>query len=189
MTNTIDTYRLLRALCDELARCGMRHACTSPGSRNTPIVLSLVGEPRIRCWSHIDERCAGFFAVGAAKASGTPVAMTCTSGTAAANFAPAVIEAWWARVPLIVLTADRPAELRDVGAGQAIDQIKLYGDAVKWFCEVELPPADPAGSAGSASSPAAPTGRRWRGGRGRSISTSRCASRSCSTLRSSPNPR
>ena len=134
-----DTHRLLRAFCDELARCGMQHACTSPGSRNTPIVLSLVREPRIRCWSHIDERCAGFFAVGAAKAAGRPVAVTCTSGTASANLAPAVIEAWWARVPLIVLTADRPAELRDNGAGQAIDQIKLYGDAVKWFCEVELP--------------------------------------------------
>ena len=137
---TIDTYRLLRALCDELARCGLHHACTSPGSRNTPILLSLVREPRIRCWSHLDERCAGFFAVGAAKASGTPVAMTCTSGTAAANLVPAVVEAYWARVPLIVLTADRPAELRDVGAGQAIDQLKLYGDAVKWFSEVELPP-------------------------------------------------
>ena len=117
----------------------MRHACTSPGSRNTPIVLSLVREPRIRCWSHLDERCAGFFAVGAAKAMGRPVAVTCTSGTAAANLVPAVVEAFWARVPLIVLTADRPAELRDVGAGQAIDQLKLYGDAVKWFSEVELP--------------------------------------------------
>jgi 2-succinyl-5-enolpyruvyl-6-hydroxy-3-cyclohexene-1-carboxylate synthase len=137
---TIDTYRLLRALCDELARCGMRDACTSPGSRNTPILLSLVREPRIRCWSHLDERCAGFFAVGAAKAGRRPVAVTCTSGTAAANLLPAVVEAYWARVPLIVLTADRPAELRDVGAGQAIDQIKLYGDAVKWFAEVELPP-------------------------------------------------
>lgn len=138
---TEDTYRLLRAFVDELARCGMRDACTSPGSRNTPIVLSLVREARIRCWSHLDERCAGFFAVGAAKASGRPVAVTCTSGTAAAELMPAVVEAFWARVPLIVLTADRPAELRDVGAGQAIDQIKLYGDAAKWFCEVELPPA------------------------------------------------
>jgi 2-succinyl-5-enolpyruvyl-6-hydroxy-3-cyclohexene-1-carboxylate synthase len=137
---TTDTYRLLRALCDELARCGMRDACTSPGSRNTPILLSLVGEPGIRCWSHLDERCAGFFAVGAAKAGRRPVAVTCTSGTAAANLLPAVVEAYWARVPVIVLTADRPAELRDVGAGQAIDQIKLYGDAVKWFAEVELPP-------------------------------------------------
>jgi 2-succinyl-5-enolpyruvyl-6-hydroxy-3-cyclohexene-1-carboxylate synthase len=135
MTAT-DTYLLLRAFCDELARCGLRHACTSPGSRNTPILLSLAREPRIRTWSHIDERCAGFFALGAAKASGTPVAVTCTSGTAAANLAPAVIEAHEARVPLIVLTADRPPELRDVGAGQTIDQIKLYGDAAKWFFEV-----------------------------------------------------
>jgi len=132
----VDTYLLLRAFCDELARCGLRHACTSPGSRSTPIVLSLVRQPRIRTWSHIDERCAGFFALGAAKASATPVALACTSGTAAANFAPAVIEAWHARVPLIVLTADRPPELREVGAGQAIDQLKLYGDSVKWFFEV-----------------------------------------------------
>src|SRR5437763_16424083 len=128
MTAT-DTYLLLRAFCDELARCGLEHACTSPGSRSTPIVLSLVRNERIRCWSHLDERCAGFFALGAAKASGRPVAVTCTSGTAAANLLPAVIEARWARVPLIVLTADRPAELRDVGAGQPIDQVKLYGDA------------------------------------------------------------
>jgi 2-succinyl-5-enolpyruvyl-6-hydroxy-3-cyclohexene-1-carboxylate synthase len=135
MTAT-DSYLLLRALCDELARCGMEHACTSPGSRSTPLVLSLVREPRIRCWSHIDERCAGFFALGAAKASGRPVAITCTSGTAAANYAPAVIEAHHAGVPLLVLTADRPPELRDVGAGQAIDQLKLYGGAVKWFQEV-----------------------------------------------------
>ena len=135
MTAT-DTYKLLRAFCDELARCGLEHACTSPGSRCTPIVLSLVRDPRIRCWSHIDERCSGFFALGAAKASGRPLAVTCTSGTAAANLAPAVIEAQQARVPMIVLTADRPPELRDVGAGQTIDQVKLYGDAVKWFVEV-----------------------------------------------------
>jgi 2-succinyl-5-enolpyruvyl-6-hydroxy-3-cyclohexene-1-carboxylate synthase len=132
---------MLRALAEELARCGMREACTSPGSRNTPIVLSLVREPRLRCFSHIDERCAGFFAVGAARASGRPVAVTCTSGTAAAELMPAVVEAHWGQVPLIVLTADRPAELRDVGAGQAIDQLKLYGEHAKWFCELELPPA------------------------------------------------
>jgi 2-succinyl-5-enolpyruvyl-6-hydroxy-3-cyclohexene-1-carboxylate synthase len=137
---------MLRALVDELARCGMREACTSPGSRNTPIVLSLVREPRVRCFSHIDERCAGFFAVGAARASGRPVAVTCTSGTAAAELMPAIVEAHWGRVPLIVLTADRPAELRNVGAGQAIDQLKLYGDHAKWFCEVELPPVLDAGA-------------------------------------------
>jgi 2-succinyl-5-enolpyruvyl-6-hydroxy-3-cyclohexene-1-carboxylate synthase len=143
MTATADSYLLLRALCDELARCGMRDACTSPGSRSTPIVLSLVREPRIRCWSHIDERCAGFFAVGAAKAAGRPVAVTCTSGTATANLAPAVIEASQAGVPLIVLTSDRPPELRDVGAGQTIDQVKLYGDAVKWFVELGTHEATP----------------------------------------------
>ncbi|MGO9819476.1 MAG: thiamine pyrophosphate-binding protein, partial [Solirubrobacteraceae bacterium] len=142
MTAT-DSYLLLRAFCDELARCGMRHACTSPGSRSTPIVLSLVREQRIRCWSHIDERCAGFFALGAAKAAGRPAAVTCTSGTAAANLAPAVIEAQQARVPLIVLTADRPPELREVGAGQTIDQLKLFGDATKWFFEVGVGDASP----------------------------------------------
>jgi 2-succinyl-5-enolpyruvyl-6-hydroxy-3-cyclohexene-1-carboxylate synthase len=138
----IDTYRLLRAFCDELARCGLQHACTSPGSRSTPIVLSLAREPRIRSHSHIDERCAAFFALGAAKASGRPVALACTSGTAAAHYAPAIIEARWARVPLIVLTADRPPELRDVGAGQTINQLGLYGDAVKWFVEVGVQLAD-----------------------------------------------
>ena len=142
MTAT-DTYLLLRAFCEELTRCGMEHACTSPGSRSTPLVLSLVRQPGLRAWSHLDERCAGFFALGAAKASERPVAVTCTSGTAAANLAPAVIEAHWARVPLIVLTADRPPELRDVGAGQTIDQLKLFGDAVKWFFEVGVHDATP----------------------------------------------
>jgi 2-succinyl-5-enolpyruvyl-6-hydroxy-3-cyclohexene-1-carboxylate synthase len=142
MTAT-DTYLLMRAFCDELARCGLRHACTSPGSRSSPIVLSLARTHEIRCWSHIDERCAGFFALGAAKASGRPVAVTCTSGTAAANLMPAVIEASWGRVPLIVLTADRPPELRDAGAGQTIDQLKLYGSAAKWFFEVGVHDATP----------------------------------------------
>jgi 2-succinyl-5-enolpyruvyl-6-hydroxy-3-cyclohexene-1-carboxylate synthase len=138
-----DTHLLLRAFVDELARCGVREACTSPGSRCSPIVLALVRDGRLRCHSHIDERCSGFFAVGAAKASGLPVAIACTSGTAAANLAPAVVEAWEARVPLIVLTADRPPELREVGAGQAIDQIKLYGAAAKWFFEVGTHDATP----------------------------------------------
>jgi 2-succinyl-5-enolpyruvyl-6-hydroxy-3-cyclohexene-1-carboxylate synthase len=123
----------------------MRQACTTPGSRSTPLVLSLVREPRIECFSHVDERCAAFFALGAAKASHRPLAVTCTSGTAAANLAPAVIEAYQARVPLLVLTADRPPELRDVGAGQTIDQLKLYGDAVKWFFEVGVHEATPEG--------------------------------------------
>jgi 2-succinyl-5-enolpyruvyl-6-hydroxy-3-cyclohexene-1-carboxylate synthase len=131
-----DTYILLRAFVDELARCGMRMACTSPGSRCAPLVLTFVREERLRCYSHVDERCAGFFALGAAKASGLPVAVMCTSGTAAAELLPAAIEAREARVPLLLLTADRPPELRDNGAGQAIDQLKLFGGAAKWFFEV-----------------------------------------------------
>jgi 2-succinyl-5-enolpyruvyl-6-hydroxy-3-cyclohexene-1-carboxylate synthase len=127
---------LIGAFVDELARCGLTDACTSPGSRCAPLVLALAREPALRAHSHVDERAAGFFALGLAKASGRPVAVTCTSGTAAANLMPAVIEAHEARVPLIVLTADRPPELREVGAGQTIDQIKLYGQAVRWFFEV-----------------------------------------------------
>jgi 2-succinyl-5-enolpyruvyl-6-hydroxy-3-cyclohexene-1-carboxylate synthase len=138
-----DTYLGLRAFVDELARCGVREACTSPGSRSTPLVLSLVREPRIHATSHLDERCAAFFALGIAKASGVPAALACTSGTAAANYAPAVIEAHEARVPLLVLTADRPPELRDLGAGQTIDQVKLFGSAAKWFLEVDAHPATP----------------------------------------------
>ena len=130
------TYAPLQAFVEELYRCGMRHAVTSPGSRNAPIALTLAAQEGVEAVSVLDERSAGFVALGMAKASGRPVAVTCTSGTAAANLHAAVVEAWEARVPLIVLTADRPPELRDVGAGQAIDQIKLYGSAAKWFVEV-----------------------------------------------------
>ena len=143
MTPATDTYLLLGAFVDELARCGMRAACTSPGSRCAPLVLTLAREERLHCYSHIDERCAGFFALGLAKASGLPVAVTCTSGTAAAELLPAAIEAHEARVPLLLLTADRPAELRENGAGQAIDQLKLFGDAAKWFFEVGTHDASP----------------------------------------------
>jgi 2-succinyl-5-enolpyruvyl-6-hydroxy-3-cyclohexene-1-carboxylate synthase len=130
------TYAPLQAFVDELLRCGMRHAVTCPGSRNAPLALTLASQAGIEAVSVIDERAAGYVAVGMAKASGRPVAITCTSGTAAANLHPAVAEAFEARVPLLVLTADRPPELREVGAGQAIDQIKLYGSAAKWFVEV-----------------------------------------------------
>lgn len=135
-SNPQDTYALLAAFVDELGRCGMREACTSPGSRCAPLVLTLARDPRLRCHSHVDERCAGFFALGLAKATGLPVAIACTSGTAVAELLPAVVEAHEARVPLIVLSADRPPELRENGAGQAIDQIKLFGDYAKWFFEV-----------------------------------------------------
>jgi 2-succinyl-5-enolpyruvyl-6-hydroxy-3-cyclohexene-1-carboxylate synthase len=140
----MDTHLLLRAFVDELARCGMRHACTSPGSRSSPLLLALAREPRLRAWSHIDERSAGFFALGLAKMTGLPAAVAVTSGTAAAHLLPAVAEAYEARVPLIVLTADRPPELRQVGAGQTIDQLKLYGSAAKWFLEVGDHAATPA---------------------------------------------
>ena len=143
MTETIDTYLLLRAFVDELARCGLAGACTSPGSRSTPLVLTLARQPGLRTWSHVDERVAGFFALGVAKQSGRPAAVACTSGTAAAHYLPAVIEAREARIPLVVLTADRPPELREVGAGQTIDQLKLYGDAAKWFFEVGTHRATP----------------------------------------------
>jgi 2-succinyl-5-enolpyruvyl-6-hydroxy-3-cyclohexene-1-carboxylate synthase len=143
LTDTLDTYLLLRAFVDELTRCGLAGACTSPGSRSTPIVLTLARQPGLATWSHVDERVAGFFAVGVGKQTGRPAAVACTSGTAAAHYLPAVIEAHEARVPLIVLTADRPPELREVGAGQTIDQLKLYGDAAKWFFEVGTHRATP----------------------------------------------
>jgi 2-succinyl-5-enolpyruvyl-6-hydroxy-3-cyclohexene-1-carboxylate synthase len=138
-----EMYTLLAAFADELGRCGLREACTSPGSRCAPLVLTFARDPRLRCHSHVDERCAGFFALGLAKASGLPVAVACTSGTAVAELLPAVVEAYEARVPMIVLSADRPPELRENGAGQSIDQIKLFGDYAKWFFEVGSHEATP----------------------------------------------
>ncbi len=132
----MDTHILLKAFVDELVRNDVCAAVTSPGSRNAPLVLALAGDGRLPCHSVIDERSAGFFALGLAKATGRPAVVACTSGTAAANYAPAVHEADQAGVPLIVLTADRPPELREVGAGQTIDQIKLYGSSVRWFVEL-----------------------------------------------------
>ncbi len=143
MSAATDTYLLLRAFVDELVRSGMRAACTSPGSRSAPLVLTLAREARLRCYSHVDERCAGFFALGLAKASGLPVAIACTSGTAVAELLPAAIEAREARVPLLLLSTDRPPELRENGAGQAIDQLKLFGGAAKWFFEVGTHEATP----------------------------------------------
>ncbi|HTU14879.1 MAG TPA: 2-succinyl-5-enolpyruvyl-6-hydroxy-3-cyclohexene-1-carboxylic-acid synthase [Solirubrobacterales bacterium] len=133
---------LASAFAEELARCGVRQAVVSPGSRSTPLAVALWRQPEIEVTIALDERSGGFFALGAAQASGVPVALVCTSGTAAANYHPAVSEADLSGVPLIVLTADRPPELRDIGAGQTIDQIKLFGSAVRWFSEVGNHDAD-----------------------------------------------
>ncbi len=133
---------LASAFVEELARGGLRHAVLSPGSRSTPLAVALWRQPEIDVTVIVDERSAAFFALGAAQATRTPVAMLCTSGTAAANLHPAICEAGESAVPLIALTADRPPELRGIGAGQTIDQLKLYGDSVRWFCEVGTHEAD-----------------------------------------------
>jgi 2-succinyl-5-enolpyruvyl-6-hydroxy-3-cyclohexene-1-carboxylate synthase len=131
----------LTAFIDELARSGVRHVCFAPGSRSAPLALLLAEHPAFKLWRHLDERSAAFFALGIGKTTGQPAVLLCTSGTAAAEFLPASVEAHLARVPLLVLTADRPPELRDFGAPQTIDQIKLYGPYAKWFVEMALPEA------------------------------------------------
>ena len=128
---------------DELARCGLQAASMAPGSRSTPLVLAFAAQQGIRTYVHADERSAAFFALGLALTSRRPVAMLCTSGTAAANFHPAVIEAYQAQIPLLVLTADRPHDQRDSGANQTIDQVKMYADHVLWSAEVAPPEASP----------------------------------------------
>ena len=133
---------LASAFAEELTRGGLRHAVVSPGSRSTPLAVALWRQPEIEVTVILDERSAGFFALGAAQASGFPVALLCTSGTAAANYHPAVCEADESALPLLVLSADRPPELRGIGAGQTIDQLKLFGSAVRWFCEVGTHAAD-----------------------------------------------
>ncbi len=133
---------LASAFVEELARGGVRHAVVSPGSRSTPLAVALWRQAEIEVSVILDERSAAFFALGAAQATRAPVALLCTSGTAAANYHPAVCEADESALPLVVLTADRPPELRGIGAGQTIDQVKLYGESVRWFCEVGTHEAD-----------------------------------------------
>ncbi len=132
-------FHVTFAFFDELVRSGVRHVCVCPGSRSAPLAIAAAETEGIRAWPHIDERSAAFFALGIAKACREPVALVCTSGTAAANFFPAVVEAHYAGVPLVVLTADRPAELRDWGAGQTIDQPRMFGSHVRWFAEMPTP--------------------------------------------------
>jgi 2-succinyl-5-enolpyruvyl-6-hydroxy-3-cyclohexene-1-carboxylate synthase len=136
---------LASAFAEELARGGLRRAVVSPGSRSTPLALALWRAAEIEVTVIVDERSAAFFALGAAQASGEPVALLCTSGTAVANYHPAVCEADESALPLVVLSADRPPELRGIGAGQTIDQIKVFGSSVRWFCEVGTHEADDEG--------------------------------------------
>lgn len=135
-------------LIDRLAGAGVRHAVISPGSRSTPLVLAAAAEPRIALHTIVDERSAAFFALGQAKVTGRPTLLVCTSGSAAAHWYPAVIEASLAGVPLLLLTADRPPELHHRAAPQTIDQVKLFGGHVRRFFELGLPDEDPAALAG-----------------------------------------
>ena len=134
-------FAYVGAFVDELVRAGVRHVCIAPGSRSAPLALTIARHSGLRTWMHLDERSCAFFALGMARMLGEPVAVLCTSGTAGANFFPAVVEARAAGVPLLVLTADRPPELREVGAAQTIDQNRLFGTHAKWFVDVALPEA------------------------------------------------
>ena len=131
-------YEYFGAFFEELASRGVRHVVCSPGSRSAPLALSARAEPRLRCWVQLDERAGGFFALGLAKARRECVALICTSGSAAANYLPAVTEAFYDGVALVLITADRPPELRDRGAGQTIDQIGLYGPHVRWAADLPV---------------------------------------------------
>ena len=130
---------------DALAQAGLTAVVISPGSRSTPLTLAFDAHPDIdiEVFLHLDERSAGFMALGMALELDRPAALVCTSGTAAANYLPAIVEANMSQIPLLVLTADRPPELRHSGANQTIDQVKIYGDHVLWSVDAPLPQADP----------------------------------------------
>lgn len=125
-----------------LAASGLQHVIIAPGSRSTPLTLAFADHPDVAVFLHLDERSAGFFALGMALATDKPIALVCTSGTAVTNFFPAITEARMSHVPLLVLTTDRPPELRHSGANQTIDQIKIYGDQVLWSVDAPLPEND-----------------------------------------------
>ncbi len=131
-------------LAETLERAGVREVVVSPGSRSTPLVLAVARCPGLRVTVVLDERSAGFIGLGLARRSGAPVGLICTSGSAVAHYFPAVIEAWYSRAPLIVMTADRPPEMQDCGSGQTIDQVGIYGRYVHWSANVGLPEADAA---------------------------------------------
>lgn len=139
--------RAARAFVRALAAAGVTDACITPGSRSTPLTIAFAEQAAIKPWLHLDERASSYFALGLARASGRPVAVLCTSGTAAANLHPAVAEANLSRIPLVVLTADRPPALRGVGAAQTIDQVGMFGTNVRWAADLPLPAEDEADAA------------------------------------------
>lgn len=141
LTINHSTYAWAKLFVDELANAGLTAVSIAPGSRSTPLTMAFYAHPDIEVHLHLDERCAGFFALGMAIASDNPVALVCTSGTAVVNFLPAIVEAKMSQVPLLVLTADRPPELRHSGANQTIDQVKIFGDQVLWSVDAALPEA------------------------------------------------
>lgn len=132
------SHALALVVVDELARCGVTDAVLAPGSRSTALALALADDPRVRLHIDLDERSAGFLAVGIGRATARPAAVVTTSGSATANLHPAVVEADTGQVPLLLLTSDRPPELRHTASNQTIDQLRLYGPAVRWFCEVGI---------------------------------------------------
>lgn len=139
MTNRKYLTEYVSAFTHSLVNQGVKNVVISPGSRSTPLAYACMKEEGLAVYRQIDERSAAYFALGMAKASGEPVMLLCTSGTAAANYFPAIVEAFYARIPLIVVTADRPHELREVGAPQAINQIDLFGSHVKWSVDLPMP--------------------------------------------------
>ena len=134
-------YAFAGAFVDELVRSGLRHVCICPGSRSSPLAISFARQAGIKTWVHLDERSAAFFALGMAKALSQPVAVVCTSGTAAANLFPATIEAYHSNNPLLLLTSDRPPELLEWGAPQTIQQSRMFGLHVKWAADMPTPEA------------------------------------------------
>ncbi|MFT6549374.1 MAG: 2-succinyl-5-enolpyruvyl-6-hydroxy-3-cyclohexene-1-carboxylate synthase, partial [Acidimicrobiales bacterium] len=143
------TQAWCRAFLAQLVACGVQHVAVSPGSRSTPMTVAADRTDGLELTMHLDERSGGFFALGLARATRRPVAVLCTSGTAAANYLPAVIEAFHSGVPLLVLTTDRPPELLGVGAPQAIDQVALYGTHTRWAANVATAGSEAPGEAAS----------------------------------------
>lgn len=144
MDHQAQLTQYLAAFLRGLSEAGVRQVVISPGSRSTPLALMLHRHPAFQTYLDVDERSAGFFALGLSKATGAAVGLVCTSGSAAANYLPAICEAEATNLPLVVMTTDRPAELQGVGAPQAMDQHALYGDHVKAMVDLALPEATPA---------------------------------------------